>query len=230
MILPLMVATVLLFGGLLAYGAAMQLIVRVMVKAHPKRFQRSGILEGHRRHGDRYADHGGCAPHPDRPLGGGLSCVRAGLDLRDGFLPFRPEFHGFRLWRRHAVREVAVAQPPRGHQRPSVLRNVDGRVVRDHEPVDRQAPTAPKPGTRARQPGTRRLGPWRRTPNDRRCCRIRDRSQTNRIRNASAIFSSRSRSRTARNFSRPDPPPPWTQLSPFVTLVAFCSIPPLVSV
>ncbi len=32
MILPLVVATVLLFGGLLAYGAAMQLIVRVMVR------------------------------------------------------------------------------------------------------------------------------------------------------------------------------------------------------
>ena len=32
MLMPLMVATVLLFGGLLAYGAAMQLIVRVMVK------------------------------------------------------------------------------------------------------------------------------------------------------------------------------------------------------
>jgi hypothetical protein len=32
MLLPLMVATVLLFFGLLAYGAAMQLIVRVMVK------------------------------------------------------------------------------------------------------------------------------------------------------------------------------------------------------
>ena len=32
MILPLVVATVLLFGGLLAYGAAMNLIVRVMVR------------------------------------------------------------------------------------------------------------------------------------------------------------------------------------------------------
>jgi hypothetical protein len=32
MILPLVVATVLLFGGLLAYGAAMHLIVRVMFK------------------------------------------------------------------------------------------------------------------------------------------------------------------------------------------------------
>ena len=32
-----------------------------------------------------------------------------------------------------------------------------------------------------------------------------------------------SRSRNAPDFSRPDPPPPWTQLSPFVTLVAFCS-------
>ena len=32
MILPLVVATVLLFGGLLAYGAAMHLIVRVMVR------------------------------------------------------------------------------------------------------------------------------------------------------------------------------------------------------
>jgi hypothetical protein len=32
MILPFVIATVLLFGGLLTYGAAMQLIVRVMVK------------------------------------------------------------------------------------------------------------------------------------------------------------------------------------------------------
>ena len=32
MLLPLMVATVLLFGGLLAYGAAMHVIVRVMVR------------------------------------------------------------------------------------------------------------------------------------------------------------------------------------------------------
>jgi hypothetical protein len=32
MLMPFLVATVLLFGGLLAYGAAMQLIVRVMVK------------------------------------------------------------------------------------------------------------------------------------------------------------------------------------------------------
>jgi hypothetical protein len=32
MLLPLMVATALLFSGLLAYGAAMQLIVRMMVK------------------------------------------------------------------------------------------------------------------------------------------------------------------------------------------------------
>ena len=47
----------------------------------------------------------------------------------------------FRLWRRRAFREVAVAQPPRGHQRPSVFRNVDSRAVRDHEPVDRNQAT-----------------------------------------------------------------------------------------
>ena len=159
MILPLMVATVLLFGSLLAYGTAMHLIVRVMVRLIRSGSSELGFWKSTAVMAIVTADYGGCAPDPDRPLGGGLSSVRAGLDLGDGFLPFRPEFHGSRLWRRPAVREVAVTRPPRGHQRPPVLRTVDGRVVRDHEPVDRQRAYRPKPGTRARQPGTRRLCP-----------------------------------------------------------------------
>ena len=42
---------------------------------------------------DRYGDHGGCASGPDRPLGGGLPSVRAGLDLGDGLLFVRPGLH-----------------------------------------------------------------------------------------------------------------------------------------
>src|SRR5208283_2251906 len=114
-----------------------------------------GILEEYRRHGDRYGDHGGCAPDPDRPVCGGLSSLRAGVDLGDGLLPLRPKFHGSRLWRRPAVRTVAVTRPPRGHQRPPVLRSVNGRVVRDHEPLDRPSPThrnrVPERGSR--EPG-----------------------------------------------------------------------------
>ena len=110
-------------------------------EADPKRFQPTGILEEYHRHGDRYGDYGGCAPGADHPLGGGLSSVRGGLDLGDGLLFVRPELHGSRLWRHPAVRAVAVTRPPRGHQRPPVLWTVNGRVVRDHEPVDRQAPT-----------------------------------------------------------------------------------------
>ena len=54
MLMPLMVATVLLFSGLLAYGTAMHLIVRVMVKVIRSGSSDAGILEGYRRHGDRY--------------------------------------------------------------------------------------------------------------------------------------------------------------------------------
>ena len=156
MLMPFMVAAVLLFGSLLVYGTAIQPDCACGGEADPKWFRRPGILEEYRRHGDRHGDHGGCAPDPDRPLGGGLSPVRAGLDPGDGLLPLRPELHGPRVWRRPAVRTVAVTRPPRGHQRPPVLRTVNGRVVRDHEPVDRRIACGPKPGTRARWPGTRR--------------------------------------------------------------------------
>ena len=93
-ILPLVVATVLLFGGLFAYGGAMQLIVRRDGEGHPTRFQRSGILEGHRRHGDRYADHGGW--HLIQiALWAVAFLVCGSLDLRDGFLPSAQDFTAF---------------------------------------------------------------------------------------------------------------------------------------
>ena len=46
MILPLVVATVLLLGGLLAYGAAMQLIVRVMVRVTRRGSSDLGFWKG----------------------------------------------------------------------------------------------------------------------------------------------------------------------------------------
>jgi hypothetical protein len=46
MLLPLMLATVLLFFGLLAYGAAMQLIVRVVVKLIRSSFGDLGFWKG----------------------------------------------------------------------------------------------------------------------------------------------------------------------------------------
>src|SRR5271166_6671664 len=50
-------------------------------EADPEWSQRVGILEEYRGYGDRYAYYDGCAPDPDRPLGGGFSSVRADLDL-----------------------------------------------------------------------------------------------------------------------------------------------------
>ena len=118
MLMPFMVATVLLFGSLLVYGTAMHLIVRVVVRLIRSGPSELGFWKSTAVMAIVTADHGGCAPDPDRPLGGGLSSVRAGLDLRDGLLLLRPELHGSRLWRRPAVRTVAVTRPPRGHQRP----------------------------------------------------------------------------------------------------------------
>ena len=70
MLMPFMVATVLLFSSLLVYGAAMRLIVRVVVRLIREWCRRAGYSKTTAVVGHRYGDHR-CAPDPDRRVGGG---------------------------------------------------------------------------------------------------------------------------------------------------------------
>ena len=115
MILPLLVATVLLFGGLLAYGAAMHLIVRVMV-----RLIRSGS-----------SDLGfwkstavmtivmliTAAAHLIQITLWAVAFLVCGQvsTFETAFCLSAQNFTAFGYGDVAAVREVAVAQPPRGH-------------------------------------------------------------------------------------------------------------------
>ncbi len=155
MILPFMIATVLLFSSLLAYATAMHLIVRVMVRVIRSGSSELGFWKSTAVMAIVTAIMAAAHLAQIALWAVAFLAVRAGLDLGDGLLLVRPKLHGSRLWRRPAVRAVAVTRPPRGHQRPPVLWTVNGRVVRDHEPVDRQAPTdrnrVPERGSR--EPG-----------------------------------------------------------------------------
>src|SRR5262249_16086160 len=64
----------------------------------PKGVRRTGVLEEHRRHDDRYTGHGDRASAPDRAVGGCLVDCGGDFYLRDGILLLCGELHGARLW------------------------------------------------------------------------------------------------------------------------------------
>ena len=155
MLMPFIVATVLLFGSLLVYGTAMHLIVRVVV-----RLIRSGSSElGFWKSTAVMAIVTAitAAAHLTQIALWAVAFLLCGQvsTFETAFYLSAQSFTALGYWRRPAVRTVAVTRPPRGHQRPPVLWTVNGRVVRDHEPVDRPSPThrnrVPERGSR--EPG-----------------------------------------------------------------------------
>ena len=188
MIMPLMVATVLLFGSLLAYGTAMHLIVRVMV-----RVIRSGSSElGFWKSTAVMAIVTliTAAAHLIQIALWAVAFLVCGQvsTLETAFYLSAQNFTAFGYGDVLLSERWRLLGPLEATQRPPVLWTVNGRVVRDHEPVDRQAPThrnrvpergSREPGASVRWPATRGrvertnscqedVGPPRRTRHEQR--------------------------------------------------------------
>ena len=155
MILPFMVATVLLFSSLLAYATAMHLIVRVMV-----RLIRSGSSElGFWKSTAVMAIVMliTAAAHLTQIALWAVAFLLCGQvsTLETAFCLSAQNFTAFGYGDVLLSERWRLLGPLEATQRPSVFRTVDGRVVRDHEPVDRQPPTHRNrvPDRGSREPG-----------------------------------------------------------------------------
>ena len=141
MLMPFMVATVLLFGSLLVYGTAIHLIVRVVVGLIRSGSSDLGFWKSTAVMAIVTAIT--AAAHLTQIALWAVAFLLCGQvsTFEAAFYFSAQNFTALGYGDVLLVRTVAVARPPRGHQRPPVLWTVGGRVVRDHEQLDLRAPT-----------------------------------------------------------------------------------------